>query len=282
MRESARGKGAASNRPGPPVRGATQVTMGQETRGGAGHGPADLGAEAPEALRARGREPREERRRIAPRVQATERRLPKRTQAARRNDRIVRPLAKSKKETAAKKPHEWTSNEPGVLRKYAGLGARAILAMLNETRAADCPHAAPLTLRAVYCMAHKPRVSLRREGSRRGRRMGIPRCMRIRDLGQHADDVRNGTLDLVKIEQRIAADVKHPTPCPSCGKRPQRNPTTGLCGVCHLNHLSAALQERAVENAARRENDVSAARWPAGASRAEAVRPSGAAGRPTT
>jgi hypothetical protein len=152
---------------------------------------------------------------------------------------------KPKRETEGRKLRDWTMDEIKVLRGHGRLGAKALLVILNANRALVRPDVAPLTLSAIYCKAYDLRVSLRRQGSRSGRRMALPASMRIGDVGKAADLVRSGRIDMATVARNVIADAHGElTLCPSCSKRPATVRDTGLCVACHkallIEHLNDA------------------------------------------
>lgn len=155
---------------------------------------------------------------------------------------------KSKRETAGRKLNDWTMDEIKVLRVNGRLGAKALLVILNMNRALVRPDVAPLTLSAIYCKAYDLRVSLRRRGSRAGRRMALPASMSIGDIGPAADLVRSGRIDMAALERNIVAYAHGELElCPHCSKRPATVKETGLCGICHKTLLIEALNDALAE-----------------------------------
>lgn len=154
---------------------------------------------------------------------------------------------------APDKSGEWTGDELKILRLNAHLGAGVVAAKLGRSE------------RAVRQQAHRLRISLRRDGERRGLRIGQPRGIswvespdhRIRDL---VDLEKAGRIDLAAIERRVVADaiertkpIEDRTPlCPACSKRPVRK-TIGLCDVCYREGMADAHDEEFAKlNAQRR------------------------------
>jgi hypothetical protein len=161
---------------------------------------------------------------------------------------------KSKHETDSTKSHVWTMVEIKTLRNNSRLGARAIMALINGQRDES---RTPLTLGAVYSKAHSIGVSLRRQGSRRGRRFALPASMRIGDVGPSADLVRTGRIDMATVKRNVIADAHGElTLCPHCGKRPATVKNTGLCEPCHLVLLIAHLDDAADAIVAKRPHWV--------------------------
>jgi hypothetical protein len=134
---------------------------------------------------------------------------------------------KSKHETDSTKSHVWTMVEIKMLRNNSRLGARAIMALINGQRDVSRPDSAPLTLGAVYSKAHSIGVSIRRQGSRRGRRFALPASMRIGDVGPSADLVRSSATSSPSPEvssacARIAASARSRSrrrACAACATR---------------------------------------------------------------
>jgi hypothetical protein len=148
-------------------------------------------------------------------------------------------------------------DEIKVLRGNGRLGAKALLVILNANRAMVRPDVAPLTLRAVICKAHDIRVSLRRQGSRSGRRFALPASMRIGDVGRAADLVRAGRIDMAAIARIVVADAHGELAlCPHCSKRPATVKNTGLCEPCHKALLIARLNDAADAREALQEQWV--------------------------
>jgi len=155
---------------------------------------------------------------------------------------------KSETETGGQKPRDWTMAEIKLMRANARFGARVLLEVLNANRAISRPDVAPLTLNAIYCKAHDVAISLRRRGSRAGRRFAIPADMRIGDVGLAADLVRSGRIDMAALERNIVAYAHGELElCPHCSKRPATVKKTGLCGICHKTLLIEALNDALAE-----------------------------------
>jgi hypothetical protein len=144
-----------------------------------------------------------------------------------------------------------------MLRNNSRLGARAIMALINGQRDVSRPDSAPLTLGAVYSKAHSIGVSIRRQGSRRGRRFALPASMRIGDVGPSADLVRTGRIDMAAIERNVVAFARGELSlCPHCSKRPVTVKKTGLCGVCHKTLLIEALNDALAEYEVKKQQWV--------------------------
>lgn len=108
------------------------------------------------------------------------------------------------------------------------------------------------TVASVEAEARRQRVSLRRDGERRGIRMGQPRGVKLADLGNViAEDVRAGRFDLLVAEREIVTE--RTAPLCSCGFHPVQVASTGLCRICHLKRLIEKHREQATVDKAQRE-----------------------------
>ena len=127
------------------------------------------------------------------------------------------------------------------MRRNASLGAYQVALLLDRS------------VSSVYCKAHELRISLRRPGSRAGRRIGIPASMRLSDLGNvPASAIQSGKFDIATAELAIVSERTAPL-CPACSIYPVQVRTTGLCRLCHLRHLIAKYHESALVDDANRE-----------------------------
>lgn len=100
----------------------------------------------------------------------------------------------------------WTSREIATLREHAHLGRRALAHLLGRSE------------RSVALFASRHGISLRRPGSRRGRRQGLvvdPRAAQV---------IR---------EARTTRPL-----CPVCVARPIDVPKAGTCQVCYRLELA--------------------------------------------
>jgi proline racemase len=132
----------------------------------------------------------------------------------------------------------WTSRDLATLREHANEGAAAVAELLGCT---PC---------AVRRAAHRHRVSLRRPGSLRGLVLGQPRGVSLRrDL---REDLVHGRVDPEVVAARMQLDEDAEL-CPSCGHRPIRVASTGLCRCCHLNRLTHGHHEVIAKLTAQRE-----------------------------
>lgn len=122
----------------------------------------------------------------------------------------------------------WTSRELARLRKHAPLGVAGCAEVLGRSEA------------SVRNAAHRHRISLRREGSRRGLVMGQPRGVSLRKALR--EELVGGRLD-GPMAERMRLD-REAELCPSCAARPIAVPTTGLCGVCHTRALTQAHRDQ--------------------------------------
>jgi len=148
----------------------------------------------------------------------------------------------------------WTTRELAELREHAHLGAAAAAEKLGRSVA------------SVKAAAHRHVITLRRPGCRCGSILGQPRGMALSAAIRAG--VASGRVDAALMLARVTLDREAPL-CPSCGRRPQRVDSTGLCLVCHREALVAkhleALEEldalRAMwstRQALKRERDRSA------------------------
>lgn len=146
----------------------------------------------------------------------------------------------------------WTSREVELLRQNAHLGARTLAEMLGRS------------VGSVEQQAHRQRISLRQEGSRRGPLLGQPRGTSFVDYRRSfyaaprmREDALAGKVDLAVLEAQVIRMVREGTRplCPSCGKREQTVNSTGLCSPCHLRRLAAAHLDRIAETEAQRNLD---------------------------
>ncbi|OPZ43233.1 MAG: hypothetical protein BWY94_01927 [Actinobacteria bacterium ADurb.BinA094] len=118
----------------------------------------------------------------------------------------------------------WTSRELRTFRANAHLGARACAELLGRSVA------------SVRCAAHRHRISLRQDGSRRGSVLGQPRGVSLR-RGLR-EELVSKRLD-GPLAERLRLD-REAELCPSCAARPIAVPTTGLCHICHTHALTQA------------------------------------------
>lgn len=128
----------------------------------------------------------------------------------------------------------WTSGELTELRKLAPLGALAAAEVLERS------------VSSVKNQARRQRISLRRDGERRGRVLGQPRDVRMADaahedaLARLRDDVLNGRIDADRVARRTQLIATGAPLCPSCAIRPVEVLATGTCSDCHMKALAAA------------------------------------------
>lgn len=134
----------------------------------------------------------------------------------------------------------WTTRELAVLRESAHLGAAGVARQLGRSVA------------SVKAAAHRHAVSLRRPGSRRGTILGQPRGLALQAAIR--EGVTSGRVDAALMLARITLD-REAALCPTCGHRPQRVRSTGLCTVCHRRELVARHLE------ALEEIDMQRAMW---------------------
>lgn len=155
----------------------------------------------------------------------------------------------------------WSSGELHYMRQHASEGANAIAEALGRS------------YESVRQAARRNRISLRKEGERRGLLLGQPKHSSWLDLrkqginGTRLEQIRQdalaGLIDLGELERQIAeiAKGKEPELCPQCTTRYVARSSTGLCAPCHLRIL-ARLHQDAVDHrnaerqlwAARQEN----------------------------
>lgn len=157
------------------------------------------------------------------------------------------------RQTAGDIPRPWTSSEIATLREHAHLGATAVATLLGRS------------VRAVRLAASRNRISLRRQGERRGIILGQPRAVSwSSQSGAGADSTRlsairedalAGVIDLGDLERRALEEMVSRTRslCPSCGARPQERRSTGLCEPCHLRGLARAHRDEMDRREARRD-----------------------------
>jgi hypothetical protein len=142
--------------------------------------------------------------------------------------------------------------EVAALRKNARQGVAYVADLLDRSPA------------SVRAQAKRQRISLRRRGSRRGVCLGQPRgeswtvdakARELRSL------VITGALDMGRAEREIVEDLEGRSAplCPQCAQRPQRNPRTGLCQVCHNRRLAEKARDATAELESKRAFDN--ARW---------------------
>ncbi len=129
----------------------------------------------------------------------------------------------------------WTSGELAELRRLAGkVDPDTLSTTLGRSR------------KAILRAAERHRISLRRQGERRGRILGQPRGVslvadnrvRLRLLRNLREDVIAGRVDPARLERRIRAITRGAPLCPSCVVRPVEVRWTGLCEDCHLHQLA--------------------------------------------
>lgn len=150
----------------------------------------------------------------------------------------------------------WTSQEIALLRKHAHMGADYLATLLGRST------------HAIRRQAHRHRISLRQEGSRRGLILGQPAGVRwaeqvragvpIERLHLLREQVLKGEVDIAALEAKVRDQVHgRPKPlCPSCGERPQDRWQTGLCEICHWRELARAHRLEADRASARRDLDA--------------------------
>lgn len=133
---------------------------------------------------------------------------------------------------AAQRP--WTTAEIATLRRLAPLGAQAVSQELTRP------------VWSVRKQAQRLRISLRRDGERRGLILGQPRgskaypIQRLRFLRQLRTDILAGRVDVARMERRVRAITRGEPLCPECARRPVEVEQTGLCEDCHLDRLAWA------------------------------------------
>lgn len=138
----------------------------------------------------------------------------------------------------------WTTKEYEIIRAHASLGADALAIELGRSR------------RSVVCKASDLGVSLRKERSRKGLRLGQPRTTKLTAVVKDPaflEAIADGKT-LTELTQALAEDVKGGTElCPRCVARPIRHKSTGLCTVCHFKGLAQQWRERNAEQEAKAE-----------------------------
>lgn len=130
------------------------------------------------------------------------------------------------------------------MRENAHLGARHLAALLGRSEA------------SVRSQAARLRVSIRRQGERRGLILGQPRgdSWSGHDVEQLRAAVTAGLLDAGAVEAALARIVAGEVPqlCPRCAKRVADH-RSGVCKVCHLDALTDAHRDAiAVKEAQQR------------------------------
>lgn len=138
----------------------------------------------------------------------------------------------------------WTKGEEKILSENAHRGVAWLAAVLERSPS------------SIKCKASEMGKSLRRPGVRKGLRLGQPRSRKLSELVRDpelAEALADGkqTNELVAI---VKANLDPNLPrCPSCGERPQTKRSTGLCEVCHYEHMAQAWREGTVRRKARAE-----------------------------
>jgi hypothetical protein len=141
----------------------------------------------------------------------------------------------------------WRSGELATLRRLAPMGASFIAEELGRTE------------RSVRLMAARMRISLRRQGERRGRVLGHvlaigagdPTIARIR--AAQLDDPR---YDASRVERVVELSLAGEELCPSCAAGPIEVPKFGVCRNCYVRELAAAHRRELDHILAQRENDL--------------------------
>lgn len=141
----------------------------------------------------------------------------------------VRSWAAVKKTKQKPQTRPWTSADVQTLRENGHLGVTTVSLLLGRSSS------------AVRMQAHAFRISLRRQGERRGLVIGQPRGQAI--LPRIRGDIVDGRVSDEAIAARMQL-IQESTLCPVCCARPIEVPTTGWCLHCHRASLVAAhLQE---------------------------------------
>lgn len=134
---------------------------------------------------------------------------------------------------------EWTAKELDTLRREGHKGASHVATLLGRS------------VQSVRAMAKRNRISLRRQGERRGLILGQPRGVNWNELRAHGitpqslkaikADALAGIISMTELEARIArlAGGDQPPICPMCAIRPQEH-QSGICRPCHLKALADA------------------------------------------
>ena len=140
----------------------------------------------------------------------------------------------------------WNSRAVRILETHASNGATLI------SEQSECLFGDYRSVDAIKSAAKRHRISLRREGCKRGLILGQPRGVPIAELPDLQRELRErhlaGDTELELLEQRVAHDRRTPPPvCPSCGSRLVRVDASGLCRVCHVERLVEAHEERLTE-----------------------------------
>lgn len=146
--------------------------------------------------------------------------------------------------TRHKNAEPWTLAEVAKLRENAHLGARQVAVLLGRS---EC---------SVRSQAARLRVSIRRQGERRGLILGQPRgdSWTGHDIDELRSAVTSGLLDPNVVEAALARIVAGEVPalCPRCVQR-EADHRSGVCKVCHLNALTHAHRDAiAVKEAQQR------------------------------
>lgn len=142
----------------------------------------------------------------------------------------------------------WTTAELQILRAHAHEGAAALAVLLGRSE------------QSVRQAAKRLRISVRRQGERRGLILGQPRGESWAGLRAHGvtpeviDALRAGDVDPALVEEQLRAMATGQAPplCPLCSRFPQQ-PSNGVCRPCHLKALADAHRERVAVDEAQRE-----------------------------
>jgi hypothetical protein len=133
-------------------------------------------------------------------------------------------------------PRPWTTAEIAELRRLHDLGAEEVARQLGRS------------VESIRLQAHRQRVSLRRRGERKGRRLGR---LGLPDTEPLTAKIRRAGLDVPRfaerIEQRMLAVADGTDLCPQCGVAPVEVPMTGWCRRCHRRELNAAYEHQLAE-----------------------------------
>jgi hypothetical protein len=139
----------------------------------------------------------------------------------------------------------WTSIDVAELRRLAPLGVREVALILARSEG------------SVRQQAARLRISLRRQGERRGLVLGQPRGVAFDDPAMKAlrEQVLAGQADVERIVRRALAWARGADLCPSCAINPIEVESTGFCTACHKRELARAHAREDDELQAQRELD---------------------------
>lgn len=144
-------------------------------------------------------------------------------------------ISREKRRVTNREQRYWSSTELAELRKLAPLGEVVVAELLGRS------------ITSVRGQAYRQRISMRRDGERRGLLLGQPRgvslvaaAARYPDLAQIRENVFEQRADIERIDRRVRLLARGAPLCPACGRRPQEVERTGLCEDCHTRELAHA------------------------------------------